>query len=94
MKSIFARPLFVNPQAWSVIPALYLMHEAVPYDISEGAYSTKLCANGIVEGKLIEEDDKRIIHLDLYTRDGSCVLGEWYTDATNLDITDNVLTLS
>lgn len=79
MKSIFIKPLFINPQAYPIIPELYLISKASPFDFGDSTeYSTKLIYNGRLESKILKSGENNILHLDLYTTNGSCVLGEWY----------------
>lgn len=78
-KTIFKRPLFVNPQAYTVIPELYSIDKLLSFNFDENdTYTTKLVYNGRIESIIKKAGEEYILHLDLYTVDGSCVLGEWY----------------
>lgn len=74
-----------------------------PWNLEEGnVYTTKLLTSGRVEAKLLKANKEVILHLDLYTIDGSCVLGEWYLNGISSDnisdievsITNNLFTLT
>ena len=65
LQSIFTRPVFINPQAYLVIPELALLHKCVPYDFSSNEYIFQVITTGQVEGKLIQAGDEYILHLDL-----------------------------
>lgn len=100
MKSIFARPLFINPQAYLTIPELSYIQMATPFDFTEDSYSFKVNTSGRIEGKLLKTSNDYILHLDLYSIDGNCVLGEFYlnnselnTDNFNLTQSKNIITL-
>ena len=101
MKSIFTRPLFINPQAYLTIPELVYISKATPFDFTEDSYSFKVNTTGRIEGKLLKAKDDYILHLDLYSIDGNCVLGEFYLNNSELNIDDfnltqskNIITLS
>ena len=83
MKSIFTRPLFINPQAYLTIPELSYIQTATPFDLTEDSYNFTVNTSGKIESKLLKAGDDCILHLDLYSIDGNCVLGEW-------NITDSV----
>lgn len=83
MKSIFTRPLFINLQAYLIIPELSYIQTATPFDLTEGSYNFTINTSGKIESKLLKAGDDCILHLDLYSIDGNCVLGEW-------NITDSV----
>lgn len=83
MKSIFTRPLFINPQAYLTIPELSYIQTATPFNLTEGSYNFTVNTSGRIEGKVLKAGDDCILHLDLYSIDGNCVLGEW-------NITDSV----
>lgn len=89
MKSIFTRPLFINPYGYMIIPELANIHMATPFDFTEDSYSFKINTSDKIEGKLLKSKDDYILHLDLYTADGNCVLGEFYLNNSQLDV-DNV----
>lgn len=92
MKSIFTRPLFINPQAYSVIPELMLIGKSQPYDFSSDQYVFQVITSGRIEGKLLKAGNEYILHLDLYTIDGNCVLGEFYIGNSSIgNIDDFVL---
>lgn len=100
MKSIFTRPLFVNPQAYLTIPELSYIQTATPFDFTEDSYSFVINTSGRIEGKLLKTSNDYILHLDLYSIDGNCVLGEFYlnnselnTDNFNLTQSKNIITL-
>lgn len=100
MKSIFTRPLFVNPQAYLTIPELSYIQMATPFDFTEDSYSFIINTSGRIEGKLLKTSNDYILHLDLYSIDGNCVLGEFYlnnselnTDNFNLTQSKNIITL-
>lgn len=86
IQSIFTRPLFINPQAYLVIPELMLINKSIPYDFSSDRYVFQVITSGKIECKLIPAQDTYILHLDLYTKDGNVVLGEFYLSDTELDI--------
>lgn len=83
MKSIFTRPLFINPQAYLTIPELSCIQAATPFDLTEDSYDFTINTSSKIESKLLKAGDDCILHLDLYSIDGNCVLGEW-------NITDSV----
>lgn len=100
MKSIFTRPLFINPQAYLTIPELSYIQMATPFDFTEDSYSFVINTFGRIEGKLLKTSNDYILHLDLYSIDGNCVLGEFYlnnselnTDNFNLTQSKNIITL-
>lgn len=98
MKTIFKRPLFVNPQAYTIIPELYSVDKLLQFDFDENdTYTTKLVYNGRVESIIKKAGEEHILHLDLYTVDGSCVLGEWYVKGIDSEsvvtIDKNILTI-
>lgn len=100
MKSIFTRPLFINPQAYLTIPELSYIQTATPFDFTEDSYGFVINTSGRIEGKLLKTSNDYILHLDLYSIDGNCVLGEFYlnnselnTDNFNLTQSKNIITL-
>lgn len=86
MKSIFTRPLFINPQAYLTIPELSYIQTATPFDFTEDSYSFVINTSGRIEGKLLKTSNDYILHLDLYSIDGNCVLGEFYLNNSELNI--------
>lgn len=86
MKSIFTRPLFINPQAYLTIPELSYIQMATPFDFTEDSYSFVINTSGRIEGKLLKVGKEYILHLDMYTVDGACVLGEFYINSNTIDI--------
>lgn len=97
-KTIFKRPLFVNPQAYATIPELYSINKLQSFNFDENdTYTTKLVYNGRVESIIKKAGEEHILHLDLYTLDGSCVLGEWYVKGIDSEsvvtIDKNILTI-
>lgn len=86
MKSIFTRPLFINPQGYLTIPELSYIQMSTPFDFTEDSYSFKINTSGRIEGKLLKTNDDCILHLDLYSVDGNCALGEFYLNNSQLDI--------
>ena len=86
MKSIFTRPLFINPQAYLTIPELSYIQMATPFDFTEDSYSFVINTSGRIEGKLLKTSNDYILHLDLYSIDGNCVLGEFYLNNSELNI--------
>lgn len=100
MKSIFTRPLFINPQGYLTIPELSYIQMATPFDFTEDSYSFKVNTSGRIEGKLLKTNDDCILHLDLYSVDGNCVLGEFYLNNSQSDVNNfnieqdkNIITL-
>lgn len=101
LQSIFTRPVFINPQAYLVIPELALLHKSVPYDFSSNEYIFQVITTGQIEGKLIQAGDKYILHLDLYSNEGNVVLGEFYlkndqidSDSFTLNQSNGIVTLT
>ena len=94
IKSIFARPVFINPQAYLVIPQLANLSMLEPIDFtSTNIYSFE--SLGKVESKIISAKDEYILHIDLYESYDSCVLGEFYIGpATIGSIDDFTITTS
>lgn len=86
MKSIFTRPLFINPQAYLTIPELSYIQTATPFDFTEDSYSFVINTSGRIEGKLLKAGKEYILHLDMYTVDGACVLGEFYINSNTIDV--------
>lgn len=86
MKSIFTRPLFINPQAYLTIPELSCIRTATPFDFTEDSYSFVINTSGRIEGKLLKAGKEYILHLDMYTVDGACVLGEFYINSNTIDV--------
>ena len=86
MKSIFTRPLFINPQAYLTIPELSYIQMATPFDFTEDSYSFVINTSGRIEGKLLKVGKEYILHLDMYTVDGTCVLGEFYINSNTIDV--------
>lgn len=86
IKSIFARPVFINPQAYLTIPELALIHRCIPYDFSSSKYIFQVITTGTIEGKLLKAGKEYILHLDMYTVDGVCVLGEFYINSNTIDV--------
>lgn len=87
IQSIFARPVFINPQAYLVIPELVLINRSIPFDFSSNQYVFQVITTGQIEGKLLYASNKYILHLDLFTNNGNVVLGEFYLE--NNDINPN-----
>lgn len=86
LQSIFTRPVFINPQAYLVIPELALLHRCVPYDFSSNEYIFQVITNGKIEGKMLKIKDDYILHLDLHSIDGNCVLGEFYLNNNQINL--------
>lgn len=86
MKSIFTRPLFINPQAYLTIPELSYIQMATPFDFTEDSYSFVINTSGRIEGKLLKAGKEYILHLDMYTVDEACVLGEFYINSNTIDV--------
>lgn len=91
MKSIFTRPVFINPQAYLVIPELALIHRSTPYDFSSNQYVFQVITTGQIKGKLLQADNEYILHLDLYSKDGNVVLGEFYLDGSSIGNVDDFI---
>lgn len=88
IKSIFARPVFINPQAYLVIPQLANLSMLEPIDFtSTNTYSFE--SLGKVESKIISAKDEYILHIDLYELNGSCVLGEFYIGTATIGSIDD-----
>ncbi len=88
IKSIFARPVFINPQAYLVIPQLANLSMLEPIDFtSTNTYSFE--SLGKVESKIISAKDEYILHIDLYELYGSCVLGEFYISPATIGSIDD-----
>lgn len=88
IKSIFARPVFINPQAYLVIPQLANLSMLEPIDFtSTNTYSFE--SLGKVESKIISAKDEYILHVDLYESYGSCVLGEFYIGPATIGSIDD-----
>lgn len=88
IKSIFARPVFINPQAYLVIPQLANLSMLEPIDFtSTNTYSFE--SLGKVESKIISAKDEYILHIDLYELYGSCVLGEFYIGPATIGSIDD-----
>ena len=89
MKSIFTRPVFINPQAYLVIPELMLINRSTPYDFSSNQYVFQVITTGQIEGKLLQAGNEYILHLDLYSKEGNVVLGEFYLDGSSIGNVDD-----
>ena len=88
IKSIFTRPVFINPQAYLVIPQLANLSMLEPIDFtSTNTYSFE--SLGKVESKIISAKDEYILHIDLYESYGSCVLGEFYIGPATIGSIDD-----
>lgn len=88
IKSIFARPVFINPQAYLVIPQLANLSMLEPIDFtSTNTYSFE--SLGKVESKIISAKDEYILYIDLYESYGSCVLGEFYIGPATIGSIDD-----
>ena len=88
IKSIFARPVFINPQAYLIIPQLANLSMLEPIDFtSTNTYSFE--SLGKVESKIISAKDEYILHIDLYESCGSCVLGEFYIGPATIGSIDD-----
>ena len=85
IQSIFARPVFINPQAYLVIPELVLINRSIPFNLSSNQYVFQVITTGQIEGKLLQTEDKTILHLDLHTVDGDVVLGEFYLENNGIN---------
>lgn len=86
MQSIFTRPLFINPQAYLVIPELVLIDKCDEFAFDEvSSYTFQVITSGEISGKLISNDDQFILHLDLYTPDGNVILGEFNITGSNIN---------
>lgn len=85
MKSIFTRPVFINPQAYLVIPELVLINRSIPYDFNSNQYVFQVITTGQIKGKLLQAGNEYILHLDLFTNDGNVVLGEFYINIKSND---------
>lgn len=86
-KSIFTKPLFINPQAYFVIPELYIISKCIPFEFGSDAYTFKINTDGIIDSKIINTNKETILHLDLILNTGNVVLGEWILDGD----TDNLI---
>lgn len=97
-KSIFTKPLFINPQAYFVIPELTTISKCVPYEFSSDSYSFIVNTNGIIDSKIINTNKETILHLDLILNTGNVVLGEWILDGDTEDLIvgqqSNIVTIS
>lgn len=91
MKSIFTRPVFINPQAYLVIPELMLINRSTPYDFSSNQYVFQVITTGQIEGKLLQAGNEYILHLDLYSKEGNVVLGEFYLDGSYIRNADDFI---
>ena len=91
MKSIFTRPVFINPQAYLVIPELMLINRSTPYDFSSNQYVFQVITTGQIEGKLLQTGNEYILHLDLYSKEGNVVLGEFYLDGSYIRNADDFI---
>lgn len=101
VKTIFKRPIYINPQAYDVIPELVIGKGHV---IDSNVYSTKVLTNGIITMKT--SNDKLVMQqlpdkiqfvipkvetpivfsLDLHLDYGCCSLGEWILNASDFDV--------
>lgn len=73
---------------------------ATPFDFTKDSYSFKVNTSDKIEGKLLKAKDDYILHLNLYSNDGNCILGEFYLNNSELNINDfdikqikNIITL-
>lgn len=58
MQSIFTRPLFINPQAYLVIPELVLINKCDEFVFDEvSSYTFQVITSGEISGKLISNGD-------------------------------------
>ena len=90
-KSIFTKPLFINPQAYFVIPELTTISKQLPYEFSSDSYSFTINTNGIIDSKIINTNKETILHLDLILNTGNVVLGEWILDGDTSNLIVNQL---
>ena len=90
IQSIFARPLFINPTAYAVIPELALLSKATMYDFSDTSYVFQVITKGLVEIKMLEAGSDYIMHIDLYDDLGCGVLGEFYINGSDIANPDNI----
>ena len=79
-KSIFTKPLFINPQAYFVIPELSIINKCIPFEFGSDTYTFKINTDGIIDSKIINTNKETILHLDLILNTGNVVLGEWILD--------------
>lgn len=95
MKTIFLRPLFINPQAYLIIPDLASIHNSKMIDFNEDStYSVSLLTSGRVESTIKKAKDDYILSLDLYSIDGNCKLGEWIITDSVKDINIDNLSIN
>lgn len=101
--TIFKRPLFVNYQAYSVIPELYYIDKLKQLDLSTvDNYSIKIITTGAINAYMKKAGNEYLLHLDLYLPEGACELGEWYVkgitsnNINDIEITylNNILSIS
>lgn len=88
-KSIFTKPLFINPQAYFVIPELSTISKCIPFEFNNGSYTFKINTNGIIDTKVINTNKETILRLDLILNTGNIVLGEWIIGQQLSDIKIN-----
>lgn len=88
-ESIFTKPLFVNPQAYFVIPELSTISKCIPFEFNNGSYTFKINTNGIIDTKVINANKETILRLDLILNTGNVVLGEWIIDGNTDDLIIN-----
>lgn len=89
--SIFTKPLFINPQAYFVIPELTTISKYIPYEFNNDSYTFKVNTNGIIDSKIINTNKETILHLDLILDTGNVVLGEWILDGDTSNLIVNQL---
>ena len=90
-ESIFTKSLFINPQAYFVIPELTTISKQLPYEFSSDSYSFTINTNGIIDSKIINTNKETILHLDLILNTGNVVLGEWILDGDTSNLIVNQL---
>lgn len=85
-ESIFTKPVFINPQAYLIIPELITISKCI--SLTSNSYTFEINTNGKIEGKLLNNGNNSILHLDYYGILGNVVLGEFIIDVdynTNKD---------
>lgn len=92
--TIFKRPLFVNYQAYTVIPELYYIDKLNQLDLSTvDNYSIKTITTGVIKAYMKKAGNEYLLHIDLYLPEGACELGEWYVKGiTSTNINDIEIT--
>lgn len=92
-ESIFTNPIFINPQAYIVIPELAIIDQYIPLSSNEYTFKTNI-GNGKIDCKILKgQENTSILHLDYYGILGNVILGEFIINLKYDDVKDNFVVI-